>query len=495
MSSFSSYVKNAPAPAQPQPGLLSRAGSFIANTAKDAVNTLITTPAIRTGQAIGQLARPFLSKEQNANMDVALQKPVDVPVLGTTVEPQKGGLAGAEQIGGNALKSASYLYGGQGLGNIAENGIVGGVIQGAKTGTIAGGLGNAGQAMTQGQDTGNVLGAGAQGAVTGAVAGGVVGGIGGGVSNVWERAYTPKASSYDTNLTNATIANNQAGTEAINAIHEASDTLGDVNRGLGNQFAQAPAIITKTDPNAGTLLNPKIVDKLNALKDTKAFSIPEYIREPGLPSEIGNIGNGNIKLNPSQTQDLITQLNDLKFNSKGDVVVNQQTSSLIDDIKNAAQSGMGHVTDAQGNSIWNSAYQDYHQGKDAMDAMSKIIPVKKFPGEILDPTEVNNSVNKMLKMMETPQGTSALIRGNNEFKNVTGYDLLGDPMGTISKLAESDKAFAEALKGGYGHQFVQGLKNPNAASRRVLYAVSSIVGITALATTFRRQLGSFLSGQ
>lgn len=331
-------------------------------------------------------------------------------------------------------------------------------------------------------------------------AAGTVVGVGEGIvkvtgSNVWERAYAPKTGSYDTNLANATAANNQAGVGATNSIHEASDTITDVNRGLGNQFAQAPDIISKADPNAGVNLPKEVVDKLNALKDTKAFSLPSYIREPGLPSNIENIGNGNIKLNPAQAQDLITQLNDLKFNSKGDVAINQQTSNLVNDVKAAAQSGLGHVTDAQGNSVWSSAYEDYHQGKDAMDAMSKIIPVKRFPGEMLDPTEVNNSVNKMMKMMETPQGTQALIRGNADFKNATGYDLLNDPMGAIGKLAESDKAFETALKGNYGHQFVQGLKNPTAASRRVLYAVSSIVGITAMATAFRKQIGGWLSGQ
>ena len=101
----------------------------------------------------------------------------------------------------------------------------------------------------------------------------------------------------------------------------------------------------------------------------------------------------------------------------------------------------------------------------------------------------------MMKMMETPQGRASLIQGNAQFKSLTGYDILGDPMGTISKLAESNADIAAALKGGYMHNFVQALKNPRLLSRRAIGAVATILGISAMSLAFRKQIGSFISGQ
>jgi hypothetical protein len=312
------------------------------------------------------------------------------------------------------------------------------------------------------------------------------------------------SSSYDTNLANATAANNQAGVNAVNAAKEASGTMIDTKSDLGTQFSQAPKAIMATDPTASIDLSPSTLDKLNALKDTKTFALPDYLRPTsenfGNGSiDISKIGTGDssgIKLNPAQAQDLITQLDALTYKAKasGDLAINQQTIGLVNDLKTQAQSAFGHVTDAQGNSVWNSAYQNYRQGMNAVNAMGDLVNIPHSPGEMTSPLDTNKTIGTILKLQETPQGRAILQQSIQQFKNISGYDLT-DPIGTIGKLSESNDAYAQALKGNYGHQFIQGLKNPTLASRRVVFAVTSILGLTALGTAFRKQIGGLLTGQ
>lgn len=479
----------APTPLPKKSGLFSKLVTGAENIGKDAFNTLIGNPATRFGQVVGNAIAPALGVPK-ANIDYANSQSQELPFGMGTVPAQKGGLAGAEQIGGQTLKAGAYLAPEfMGAEGIASKGIINGAVQGVKIGATSGALGGAGNAMSQGADASDVVNAGMSGAGTGALTGGVIGGATGLVGNVWEKAYG-SGGSYQSNLNNAIKANSQAGTQAIDSIHEASNTISDVSRGVSNQFAEAPKIISKVDPGAGTTASTDLLYKMQSLKDTKAWSLPNSVRD-AIPTDI----NGPIKFNPQQTQDILSSLNDLKFNSKGDVVVNQQTSNLINEFKDAAQSGMGHVVDNEGQSVWSRAYQDYSQVQNAKSAMSNLIPIKKSAGEMLDPTKVNDSVNEMMKMLKTTQGTSALTRANAEFKSVTGYDLLNDPMGSIAKLADSNVDVARALKGGYGHQFIKGLENPSIASRRVIFAITTILGITGLGTAFRKQIGKFLSGE
>lgn len=478
--------------AQQQPGLGSKILSGVENVGKGALDAL-STAGVRFGQVAGNAIAPALGIPQ-ANIDYANKQPTKLPLTGTTLPAQKAfGQGGGEQIGGQALTAGAYLAPEFMGGGVASGGIIKGALQGAGIGAVSGGLGGAGSAMSQGANASDVLNSGVSGAKTGAIAGGITGSAAGLAGNVWNKAYGQ--SSYDTNLQNTTAAKNQVGATATDSIHEASNTLSDMQVGAGNQYDQAPKIISKVDPTAKVTYPADFVDKVNQLKETKAYSLPDFIKNPVVSSDIKNIGSGERIASPQQAQEFIKGLNDLKFNSKGDVVVNQQVSNLVDEAKRYAQNDLGHVTDNMGNSVWSKMSQDYQTVQDTREALSSLIPIKKFPGEMLDPTEVNNSVNKMMKMMETPQGISALQRANAETIQKTGYDVLGDPMGTIQKLADSNADFAKALKGNYGHQFVQGLKNPTLASRRVVFAATTILGITGMATAFRKQVGSFISGQ
>lgn len=499
MSTFADYVKSNPAPATAPEGFLQKAGNFVINAGKDAVNTLITTPAIRLAQAGSQLIRPFLSPQNQANLDIVNSQPMTTPG-GITVDPQKTGVAGAEQIGGQALKSASYLVPGGAAEGIASGGIKQGILQGTKIGAISGAAGQAGQSMTQGGSASDVASAAVSGATTGAIAGGITGGATGLAGNIWNKAYNP--SSYDTTLANATVANNQAGEGAVQGANEASQMIYGAKGNAGSQFAQAPKIIEQTDPTLGFDLKASTAEKLNALKDTKAFSLPDYLR----PSS-DNFGNGSIdisklggedasgiKLTPIQTQNLITQLHDLEFNSKGDVVVNQKTQNLINEVKSQAQATFGHVTDSQGNSVWDKAYQGYGQTMDAVKAMDNIVNINKTSGGMSDPMDIDKAIKNVLSLQDTPQGRASLGQAVQEFKSRTGYDL-SNPVESISKLIDSNKELQDAIKGGFMKQVQRAVTSPSAVGRRLLYAATSLVGIASIGTVFRKQIGSFISGQ
>jgi hypothetical protein len=136
--------------------------SLASSIVNDPIKTLVIKPALRFGQAIGSVIAPSLGISQEA-IEKAQQEDVTIPSFtgDMTVEGQKGGVAGAKQITGDAFKSASYLYGGGGLAKTLTSGIKGqiarGGSQGAITGSISGGTYGFGESLSQGNDAKTVI--------------------------------------------------------------------------------------------------------------------------------------------------------------------------------------------------------------------------------------------------------------------------------------------------------------------------------------------------
>lgn len=483
MSLTSGFNSN-PQTNNPQSGFFGKVGNFVASAGKDAFNSTIGTYATRFGQLAGNIIAPMLgaSKEgiQRAN-----EQSVDLPLGLGTVEPQKGGMAGAKQIGGQALKTASYLIPGAEAEGVAGHGIGSGALEGLKIGAQAGALGGAGNSLEQGGNTSDVIGSGLKGGFEGAIAGGVIGGATGLAGNIWEQVHAP---SYENNLAGATQSNLEAGDNAATSIQNASDIQAKAKSNLSKNFAEVPNVISQADPTAKTTLPSDFIKQLQDLSDTKKFVLPSSIKDAS--------GNVFKDLTPQQTQELTTQLNRLTYQAKafGDLSINQQSVDLANQLKNYAQSGLGHVTDNLGNSVWSKGYEDYARGSNAMDALSNLIPTKRVSGEMLDPTDVNSSVNKMMKMMETPQGVSTLARANEEYKAVTGLDILNDPMGAINHLLDSNKGLLGATKGSYMKQVVEAIKSPNMVARRGIWPlITGVIGIATIASAFKKQIGEALN--
>lgn len=501
MSDYADFAANTPLATQPQqPSFLQKAGDFATNAAKGIAQPFFKLGAMAGNAIVGTAQGLGLTTpQQDANIANIRQNglqntpfgTVDIPSVDVSQSPfSSKNIQAIKSSAGTGIQIGADLVGGGEGEGLVEGGIKQGIIQGAKGGAVIGGAQGLGQSLSNNSGVGDTI----KNTLMGVGVGGVTGGVTGGVSNIWSKAYgeTGGIGGYQANLDEATANANQVGAKAADSITEASGVQDDVKTGLGNQFAQAPEIITKADPNAGTTLTADFMAKLNALKESKTFVLPESLKDI-----TPNIADGTYKLNPQQTQDLMTQLDALTYKAKasGDLAINQQSIGLAQELKNSAQTGMGHVTNAQGNSVWSKAYEDYHQGMNARDTMSSLIPTKNSPGEMLDPVKVQASVDKMTKMMETPSGRAALEQGNAQYKAATGYDILHDPMGSIQKMIDSNQELQDAIKGGYMKQLQRAVTSPTKVGSRLLYLTSSILGIAALGTAFRKQIGSFFTGQ
>jgi hypothetical protein len=164
---------------------------FVTSVLKDAAETLVVKPVDRATELIGRsgVLGDTIKRGYEADAEAGRNR----QIFGIDVDQQRGfNDGGAKQIGGEALKSLSYLYSG-GAGAPAVRGAVSAVApgatretfkqglrtaatQGAKVGAVGGGAFGAGEEMTQRDSTlGSVLKQGAIGAGAGAVAGGAIG--------------------------------------------------------------------------------------------------------------------------------------------------------------------------------------------------------------------------------------------------------------------------------------------------------------------------------
>lgn len=181
---------NEPAPQQ---------DGFFKSLVKDPVKELIVRPGVRIAQAGiatfgGAKGQAFAEQDQN----------VSLPGLGNfNIPAQRAGLSGVKQIGGDALKSASYLYtpklattaitGARTLGQTALNA----GIQTAKVGALTGAAYSAGDSLQKDQGLGETLKNTAIGAGTGAAVGFATGATISGLSNIPEKLKTSTIAKYD----------------------------------------------------------------------------------------------------------------------------------------------------------------------------------------------------------------------------------------------------------------------------------------------------------
>lgn len=165
-----------------EPQTQSQQDGFISSVVKDPIKQLIVRPGVRIGQAlVGLGAEAFGSEQtkQRADQFAQADQKVHIPILGDyTIEGQKMGMSGVKQIGGDALKSASYLYTPGAASSAFKGATTAGqviktaAIQGAKSGAMIGGMYNAGDSLQQNQSLGDTLSNTLKGALGGAVVGG-----------------------------------------------------------------------------------------------------------------------------------------------------------------------------------------------------------------------------------------------------------------------------------------------------------------------------------
>lgn len=275
----------------------------------------------------------------------------------------------------------------------------------------------------------------------GQIAGGIAGAgeVAGAASNIWDKVYnTPSG------VDAATTARDTAAQTGVQNLQNMTETVGDYKNDLGTQFKQGAADIEKTNPNLKLNLTPEQLDALNTLKNNKSFALPDYLRPSSSNFGNGNIdiakvGEGNhsgISLSPTQTQDLITQLNKSTFMEKSSgLSVDQSKIGLTNEIKSAANNTFGDQ--------WKNVYSQYAKGAQAVDKISDIVNLDKNA----TPTDVNKSLNSVLKLSKTPEGKIILQNAVDEFKNASGIDLT-NPTQAIGQILDKDTELQKAVKGG-----------------------------------------------
>ena len=154
---------------------------FFKSLAKDVAGTLVVKPVANTTEALGRLGL-FGSNIKKGYEDIS-DTGKGQNIMGINVEKQRGFQeGGVKQILGETAKTASYLYGGGALPNIARSTLGGkvlsGLVQGTKAGAVSGALYGGGQeAIKQESTVGSITKQAGIGGLIGGATGGVIGGV------------------------------------------------------------------------------------------------------------------------------------------------------------------------------------------------------------------------------------------------------------------------------------------------------------------------------
>jgi len=151
-------------------------GAIAKDIVMDPIKVLLAKPAARFAEAVGRTG--VLGKNIKTGYEAMSDEGKGQDIFGMNIEKQKGfDQGGGKQIAGDALKSASYLYGGGKAASVVGGGVMQGVKQGAKIGAIGGATYGAGEEMQKTESTlGSIAKATAVGGAIGTVAGGALGG-------------------------------------------------------------------------------------------------------------------------------------------------------------------------------------------------------------------------------------------------------------------------------------------------------------------------------
>lgn len=322
----------------------------------------------------------------------------------------------------------------------------------------------------------------------GAIAGGILGAGEGSeaIGNVWDKAYGKMTgpSAADTAQANVDTQANVAANAMQNSTQELSDYR---NTTMGKEFQAGAQQIMEQNPNAHAVIPNEILDKLNELKDSAKFQLPDYLRtssnEFGNNLKLSDLSKNGVSLNPMEMQDLIRRTNQLTYAAKasGDLKVNQSTVGLVSDLHDIASNAFGNIKDEAGNGIWDKTYQNFSKSANVVSKMSDLINIDKNAG----PMDMFNKLTAFKKLLNDPSGKVLLNNAVDELKQTTGVDLT-NTSGEISKLMDSQEVLKDAQKPGFLKQMLSPSMVGRLGMRVIMYATlgawikSAIKGVSSL---------------
>lgn len=420
MSDFSSYLQSTPN--QPTTGFLAK---NVVNPIKSAFSGGINQIEQGASQIGSGQGNPLVSGTEGALK-------IGAGIVGAVASP----LAPVIQ---RPLGAAINAVGNQ-VSNIPAVQNFSTTPAGQTTARVAGDLSNAGAIA------GGILGADKVGtAVTKSQAGAsTVAGTtdnGGGGGNIWDKAKgiisgPNKADVAEQNLNNTAAQGVQSATDMANKV-------GGFKQSLGENFRQGAQDIEDKNPNLSLDLSQDQMSRLNTLKENKSFALPDYLKPNYTPGSLSEIEKGN-SISPTQTQDLITQLNKSTFTEKASGLgVDQTKIGLTNEIKQAAQNAFGED--------WKNVYSNYSKGVTAVEKLGDIVNLDKDATA----SDLNKSFGNVLDLAKSPQGKIILQNALNEFKNTSGIDLT-NPVENMQKILDAQDALKKAQQPG----MMQKIMNP-----------------------------------
>lgn len=289
-------------------------------------------------------------------------------------------------------------------------------------------------------------------------------------------------------LEQAQMAREGAAQNAVQGIQNMNEQVTNFKSDLGTNFTKGAQTIESNNPDLSLTLSHDQVDALNTLKNNKSFALPDYLKSENIvPADPSNINDGGVKLSPTQTQDLITQLNRSTFTDKtSGLGVDQSKIGLTNEIKDAATQAFDKPTGGD----WSRIYGEYSKGRTAVDSISDIVNIDKDATA----SDINKNLGTITKLGSTPEGKIILQNSINEFKNASGIDL-SDPTKAVMDTLEKQAQLETAEKGTFGQQLMKTIKSPQFVARRIGGAAISILGVYAAGTAIRKALGNAMSGK
>ncbi len=294
---------------------------IFATLVKDPIETLLVKPADRFAETLGRTG--LFGKDAKEGYEMMADKGEGRRIFGMDIEAQQAlGDGGAKQIGGEALKSLSYLYAGGAAPGAVRSTLAGKAAQGAarlgKEGLISGGAYGAGEEMTQKDSTfEDVLKSGAVGAGLGLAGGAALGAA----APVVAKAISPaeRALKRSQEAKNAlrrilggkqTIKDAEIAERAFKEIDtEGITTNADLAKRLDDKIAE---ISTSLDEALETDPTLRPMERLNHTIDVNGQKVTKnYVNEA-----LDQLENEYVKTNNAEGAALVQQIRD-KANSTG----------------------------------------------------------------------------------------------------------------------------------------------------------------------------------
>lgn len=294
--------------------------------------------------------------------------------------------------------------------------------------------------------------------------------------------------SFDKNLKPEQLAQQaraQAGTAGVKGVSDIQSGMSQGESTLGNNFRDAATKVAQGDSAARLNLTNNQVSALNDLKEGKNFDLPDYLKnaETQVDSGTGKFGSvkltpkaqaefeaagktSNTSLTPEQSQDLIRRLNKSTYKEVGgQLQTDQQRVDLTNEIKQSAQSSFGHVTDANGESVWNKAYQDYASGKEAANNFKKLLGIN--PSKDLSGVAPDKIMNKLLTLGKTPEGKVMLQNAIDDVSKETGIDFT-DPTKAVHGILDKQIALEDTQTAANKPSLLKEIFDPKYLGRRAV---------------------------